>query len=303
MITFSYLKVQLRLFSILQQLNVFPESKLLPEILSLIPFTTRSLIQFNPDLSSGFMPFCSSWTRALFQTVAPLLAILGYERIQVAVTAIIYRYIFTILPRPCAPSFLPINSPVIEYDSSDQILQSNWNSPTNIPWASTSDSEAHSHNMGRDASDDEDDELNHAQLISFDVEPTESPETSRGPWSAELRSANDCKSSAVTRFRVTGLTLIPIMLATEGLIDIVSDILVIPIEALMVRTVGTFYRVSANLRIDDQYDISLRPRGFVNLLVTWTLQLTITGVIWAGFTMCTNWYAIKRKNFLYNLQN
>jgi hypothetical protein len=102
-----------------------------------------------------------------------------------------------------------------------------------------------------DSSDEEEGEMAQATLISFDVEATESMDNSLGPWSAELRSANEPGQSKDVKYRVTGLTLLPTILATEGLREVIAGILVMPLEAVMVRIIARAYRQSAGLSTSD----------------------------------------------------
>ncbi|RKF71187.1 hypothetical protein GcC1_105001 [Golovinomyces cichoracearum] len=286
---FRFLKLQFGLFSILQQLNLIPESKIFPDFISLIPFTSSSLIKFNPKKSTTAPLRILLWIEALTQSIAPLLIIRGYEKIQLVIWTIIYRRIYICLPRPTRPSLMSkyLLHLISETDeNTENIEPSRLNSLPNVACeAIANDLESASQNIVRDGLEEEDGVINHAQLLSLHVEPYGASEGNRNGWSATLRSA----------YRVTGLTLLPTILATEGLTDVLGDIIVLPVEALMVRLVGAAYRASAGLNLIDQYEIGLRPRGFANLCFAYTLQLTITGVIWGGFTFLTNWYAVQRQ--------
>jgi hypothetical protein len=148
------------------------------------------------------------------------------------------------------------------------------------------------------SSGDEDDEVTHATLISFDVEATEAVGSSLGTWSAELRSANEPRPSKDIEYRVTGMTMLPPILATEGLREIVAGMLVTPIEAVMVRVIGKAYRASTGTSVADLY--SVKPRGFAfgNLISAFALQLAITGIVWVGFTLGTQWWAARKREEL-----
>ena len=143
----------------------------------------------------------------------------------------------------------------------------------------------------QDSSDEEDAEMAHATLISFDVEATESMDNSLGTWSAELRSANEPKQSKDVKYRVTGLTLLPTILATEGLREVIAGVLVMPLEAVMVRIIARAYRHSAGLSVADLYQLREHVPTFENLFSAFTMQLAITGVVWAGFTVGSQWWA------------
>ena len=131
-------------------------------------------------------------------------------------------------------------------------------------------------------------------LISFDIEATESIDNSPGTWSIELRSANELKQPKDVRYRVTGLTLLPIILATEGLREVVAGILVMPLEAVMVRTIARAYRQSAKSSTSDLYQLIELIPASENLFSVFTLQLAITGVVWAGFTVASQWWGARK---------
>jgi hypothetical protein len=148
-----------------------------------------------------------------------------------------------------------------------------------------------------DLTDDDTEELHQATLLSFDIEPGEAIPNTAGSWSAELRSANEPKSSNETNYRVTGLTMLPTILAAEGLREIVAGMLVLPLEAIMVRIIARDYRASASLGLSDLYGVfSLRDLvpASTNLLGSFTIQVAITGIVWAGFTIGTHWSTVWR---------
>lgn len=148
--------------------------------------------------------------------------------------------------------------------------------------------------MEQDSSDEEDAEMAQATLISFDVEATESMDNSLGTWSAELRSANEPKQSKDVKYRVTGLTLLPTILATEGLREVIAGVLVMPLEAVMVRVIARAYRQSAGLGTSDLYRLREVVPAFETLFSAFTLQLAVTGIVWAGFTVGSQWWAARK---------
>lgn len=143
-------------------------------------------------------------------------------------------------------------------------------------------------------SDTEEEDQTPTTLISFDVEATEPQENATGSWSAELRSAQEPATTVGTKYRITGLTMLPTIMATEGLREIVAGILVMPLEALMVRVIGRAYRASAGLAIGDMYDangwISLRVQTQENLFSVLATQVAVTGVVWVCFIVGSQWY-------------
>ena len=203
-------------------------------------------------------------------------------------------------------SGLPVEAPHLEYDTPDR--NPNESRPYNgedeqtlraLEGLPALDHSGPTHRNERerdwDSSDDEDDEVTHATLISFDVEATEAVENSLGTWSAELRSANEPKPSKEIEYRVTGMTMLPPILATEGLREIIAGMLLMPLEAVMVRVIGRGYRESAGATVFDLYRI--KPSGFAlgNLISAFGLQLVVTGIVWAGFTVGTQWWAARKR--------
>lgn len=149
------------------------------------------------------------------------------------------------------------------------------------------------------ASEDEDDDQPPTTLISFDVEATEPADREETSWSAELRSAQEPNISAGTKYRITGLTLLPFIMATEAMREVVASILTLPMEAFMVRVIGRSYRASAGLGMADMYGMSmmlkLGGQGYENLVSVTALQVAVTGVVWTGLVSFSAWYAEKKR--------
>jgi len=155
--------------------------------------------------------------------------------------------LLTIHPGPTGESMfvgLPIHPPLMEYDTPDTDPPAGTRSrsedePTlraleGRPALDLSEPEIIQDDTTAMEGEEEEIEVNHARMISFDVEATTPVEGGTGSWSAELRSANEPKQTG-PRFRVTGLTILPTILATEGLKELVGSILVLPLEQTMVR--------------------------------------------------------------------
>jgi len=317
--SFFYITLHFRMFAILQQLHIMPSSRLFPSFTSFIPFTKASPLQLPPTPSLNPTSL-ASWAGSLLATAAPILIILVHGKAKYFISRLLYRPIYKCLPRPTGDSMfsgIPEAAPSVEYDAPDRI-----NEAGNIEVApgvsvraedpqtlralegrpAAEDQEAPTRRerretvfeMEQDSSDEEDAEMAHATLISFDVEATESMENSLGGWSAELRSANEPKLSKDVKYRVTGLTLLPTILATEGLREVIAGVLVMPLEAVMVRTIARAYRLSAGSSVSDLYRLRDPVPAFENLFSAFTLQLAITGVVWAGFTVGSQWWAGKK---------
>ncbi|TVY84777.1 hypothetical protein LSUE1_G001401 [Lachnellula suecica] len=304
---FCYITLHFRMFAILQQLNLIPSSRLLPSLKSFIPFLAGSPLLFPiPTLTTSSV---ASALAVLLKSSLPLLLILFHGRAKYFVASLLYRPIYKALPRPIGDSMfagLQISPPTMEYDTPDRPLPRSSYRTEDEPTLRALEGlpslerlETRTRPVERD-SDSSADDVEMAQLISFDVEASQViPESARSAeapsenWSAELRSANDPPPTE-TRYRVTGLTMLPIIMATEGLREIVSGIVVMPLEALMVRCIGRLYRASAQTGVEDMYSLTSGFGGFANILSALTLQLGITGLVWAGFTVTTQWAAMKR---------
>ncbi|KAH7305161.1 hypothetical protein BKA65DRAFT_202828 [Rhexocercosporidium sp. MPI-PUGE-AT-0058] len=296
---FCYLTLHFRLFAILQQLNLIPASPWFPSLRSFIPFSSSSPLKM-PPLPPMATASILRWVGAIASTMAPMLVILAHGKIKYAVSRIIYSPIYKMLPRPTGESIfsgLAISAPTMEYDSPDRIQDrafqlSDEQTLRALEGLPTPD------RQHRDESSDED-EMAQATLISFDVEATEPVENATGTWSAELRSANEPKPSEDVKYRVTGLTMLPTFMATEGLREIVAGIFVMPLEAVMVRIIGRSFRASAGLPMDDLYHpTEIVVRGLQNIMSVTAMQLVVTGITWAGFTIGTQYWAARKRAML-----
>ena len=305
------------MFSILQQLNLIPGSRFFPSLKSFIPFSAASPVQLPPSPSPNFLSL-ASWGSTLLGSLAPMLVILIHGRVKFFVCKLLYRPVYKALPRPTGDSMfsgLALDAPSLEYDAPDRENERpQWHgedAPTLRALEgrpTLEDREAREEERMRllslameqndDSSIDEGDEMQQATLISFDVEATPPVENSSGPWSAELRSANEPKKSKGIDYRVTGLTMLPTFLATEGLRDIIAGVIVLPLEAIMVRIIGRAYQQSAGMGLSDFYTVfavkDLVPASG-NIFGAFALQALFTGAIWTGFTLASQRWIAKRK--------
>lgn len=292
---FRYIGFHLQLFAILQQSNLITATRMLPCLKSFILFSSESPFQLPPNPS-----FSSSWSGELFQMALPFLALYSYNKIRARISNYTYRPIYKSIPRPTgdimvqhdafggtgalynSEAGVTIGEPNVTREGYDERVRTS-DEPIEVVERRGPDREV------QEASDDEEDELAHATLISFDVEPTEGPESVAGPWSAELRSANEPKPSDGVKYRVTGLTMLPAIMATEATRDIVTDILVMPCEAIMLRVLATTYRRSAGLGTYGLWPIGLQINmsSAMNLMTVIGAQFFISGIILTGFTIGT----------------
>jgi hypothetical protein len=291
------------MFAILQQLNVIPSSRILPSLSSFVPFLEGPPLLFPVPTLRGTSVL--SAVSEILKSATPLFFVLLHGRAKFIASQILYRPIYKSLPRPTGDSMftgLQISPPTMEYDTPDRPLPDRRSSsrtedgPTLRALEGLPDlerTETRTRPVERDSDSSADDgEVTHATLISFDVEATDGEpqdpaiEAAMGQWSAELRSANE-PASKEPRYHVTGFTMLPTIMATEGLREIAAGIVIMPIEALMVRSIGRLYRTRAGLGVDDMYSwwSPLRFPGFRSICWALALQLGITGVVWAGFTV------------------
>jgi len=147
------------------------------------------------------------------------------------------------------------------------------------------------------SNEDDDADLAQPTLISFDVDDTSATvvEPSYGSWSAELRSANEPPSSSGTKYRITGLTMLPIILAAEGLKDLCAAVVAMPIEQAMLRLIVRAYGGTSTGELNDIYNVGFTMPDGTTLFAAYAFQLVASGVIWAGFTLATEWFVMKRK--------
>ena len=236
-------------------------------------------------------------------TVAPMLVILAHGKIKYAISRILYSPIYKTLPRPTGESIfsgLAISAPGMEYDSPDRVQERPFHL-SDEPTLRALEGLPNLERQHRDESSDED-EMAQATLISFDVEATDTVGNATGTWSAELRSANEPSPAQHLSYRVTGLTMLPTFMATEGLREVVAGIFVMPLEAVMVRIIGRAYRMSAGLPMEDLcpagYINGFAIRGVQNILSALAMQLVVTGITWAGFTIGTQYWAARKRAML-----
>ncbi|TVY39032.1 hypothetical protein LOCC1_G006079 [Lachnellula occidentalis] len=308
---FCYITLHFRMFAVLQQLNVVSSSHLLPTLGSIIPFLEGPPLLFPVPTLRGNTIFSASLE--IIKSATPLFLVLLHGRAKFIASQILYRPIYKSLPRPTGDSMfggLQISPPTMEYDTPDQPL------PNHHPSSSRTEdeptlraleglpdverTETRTRPAERDSDSGADDgELTHPTLISFDVEANDGEpqdpaiEAALGHWSAELRSANEPPTDE-RKYHVTGLTMLPTIMATEGLREIAAGIIVMPIEAFMVRSIGRLYRTRLGLGMDDMYSwwSPVRLPSLQNICWALVLQLGITGVFWTGFTVVSQWAII-----------
>lgn len=247
-----------------------------------------------------------------------MLIILLHGRAKFYISKLLYRPIYKTLPRPTGDSMfsgLDMSAPDMDFDAPDRVPtpppRHGEDAPTlraleGRPALEVRDEReeerlrmiASSMEPQDDATDEEDEEMRQATLVSFDVQATHAPANTAGNWSAELRSANEPKKPDGIMYRVTGLTMLPTILATEGLREIVAGFLVIPLEAIMVRIIGRAYLQSGGSSVSNLYEIfSFRDvlPAWQSILGGFAIQVAVTGVVWGAFTFGAMRLTAKKK--------
>ncbi|EHK27211.1 uncharacterized protein TRIVIDRAFT_188113 [Trichoderma virens Gv29-8] len=148
-------------------------------------------------------------------------------------------------------------------------------------------------------SDEEDNDVIRATLISFDVEATESTDAPQGLWSAELRPSvanTDSRGSvsSLPTYLDTLLTQIPALLASHMLSNSVTRLLMTPYDAAALRLVAQAFCLRNGLSYEDICDTNLLSgctwTSIMNYLGTEFLHLFLTTEIWAVFTGLSQYY-------------
>ncbi|RDW74162.1 hypothetical protein BP5796_07604 [Coleophoma crateriformis] len=297
-----YLTVHLRMFAVLQQLNMISSDRLLPSFKSFIPFSAESPLEMAP-LSTLTPMTLVPWATPLLRSVAPMAIIYAHAKVKFWVARFVNAFLYAALPHPKKVGSDQRQSSRSFWSSEPESTSQRNRRPRAAdeqtlralegrPQSSRLTSQPQQADFDPDTSDDEEPELAHATLISFDVEATDVMENmmeSTGSWSAELRSANEPEPSSRVAYRITTLTMLPAFLGAEGLSEIVAGIILLPLEAMMVRFIGRAYRGSAGLGVSDLYEVIDKNPGFDKLFSAFAIQLVLAGSIWTGTTLAARW--------------
>ncbi len=294
-----------QMFAIIQQLNIWPSDRLLPSLRSLIPFSAYSPLRLPPLPSSLSTEALWTWATALFMNFAPLGLVLVHSTASSMLSSYIYTRVYRSLPRPVNPeslfpsiiiSEIPLEITEADYDAPDSenhdpagTADGDSTAPHTLaaPSQHTATLQAlEGRSPNRDDSSDEDDhEMSQQTLITFDVEATEMTEATMGTWSAELRSAHEPQTKEKL-YQITALTMLPPLLAAEGLSTVLVGTGLVALEALMVRAVARGYRQSAGLGAEGLFEYIWIPwSDLINIFAVDAVELAVTGVIWAAFTI------------------
>jgi hypothetical protein len=291
--------VHYQMFAILQQLKLVPSNRLFPSLRSLIPFSAYSPLQIPSRPASLTLIPLASWAVVLAGAIAPFGLVLAYNSISSVVSSIIYGPVYRRLPRPVNPKEGHHTEPMQTLSEMINIppesLQLNPSNDTDGNITNSDDTSAPTQHTatldaleGRpshhdDSSDDGEHELSGQAMITFDVEATDLSEAPVGTWSAELRSVNEPPRKEIP-YPITALTMLPPLLAAEALSTGITTIVMLPLEAIMVRTLARSFRQSANLSTGDMFSgVGLTWRVISNILTVHALECVVTGSLWAAF--------------------
>ncbi|TAQ84379.1 hypothetical protein B7494_g7296 [Chlorociboria aeruginascens] len=238
----KYTNLHLRMFSILQQLHLIPASQYFPSWRFLVPFLPGSPISPVPIPSLNFESILACGP-VLLQSVAPLFLIHLHHIAYNVLESILYDLIFVTLPQPNPTvQSLPKLLGLLAHDSSDLSYTQREDEPSYRGPAQLATSEPPgtpdlSPDLHESSEDEDEGEINRASMVSFEVIPgVQLPDiSSGGAWSAELRNANEPVVSNVPKYRITAMTMLPTVLATEIIKAFVSAVLLVPLEAVMIR--------------------------------------------------------------------
>ena len=143
-------------------------------------------------------------------------------------------------------------------------------------------------------SDEEDNEIISATLVSFDVEATEATDMPQGLWSAELRLADSRPSGAVaTTYLSTMLTRMPVLMATRIITESLLRLFITPWEAMSLRIATRAFCIHRGLPITDIFAPSflsgLNSTWLVNYLGEELLHFALSGEVWSMFSSASQW--------------
>ncbi|TGO10393.1 hypothetical protein BTUL_0136g00140 [Botrytis tulipae] len=309
-LSFSYITLHLRMFAMLYQFGLVEYNQFLPPLMSLIPFSKASLLQAPPPPSRNIGSIVS-WTLALLRSTTPIVAVLFHGKFKYIVSRLLYRPIFKSLPRPKGDSMFAgfgVEAPILEFDTPDDPEE---NRPVRggeedtlralegLPALDRTTPRPRRHTNASVSVDPGEDEDPRPTLISFDVDSTSTsaePTVGQGAWSAELRSTNVPGEPKVVKYRKTGLTMLPTILAAEGFRELATSILITPLEAIMLRFVGRAYGNKVGISLGNFYEIGFQMPSLKHLISSWAFQFIVTGIVWAGFTFVIEYVADMKKS-------
>ncbi|KAL6795906.1 hypothetical protein GGI42DRAFT_128177 [Trichoderma sp. SZMC 28013] len=310
----SYIRVHLELHISLQRLGLISSSQWLPSPSFFIPFTQESPIVAPPPPENFGVSAILQWLGSALITNAPFLVFVMTQRMVRDWKPHIWAETFKRLPSTVfrgktIPQAPPSMSQSFMNEAPSEIHSNEGGSPV-APVDSQMPTDTGSMEVVRRpsifsargddyGSDEEDNDVIRATLISFDVEATESTDAPQGLWSAELRPSvanTDSRASVSSQptYLDTLLTQIPALLASHMLANSITRLLMTPYDAAALRLVARAFCLRNGLPYEDICETSLLSNcswtSLMNYLGTEFLHLFLTTEVWAVFTGLSQWY-------------
>jgi hypothetical protein len=248
------------LFGVLTQLDILP-ARAFGRFL--IPFSTISPFRLKPS---------TNLLKSISITVTPIFLFLFYNKTKNIMRTIVNVPLFYFLPKP-------VNQKLSVDNNADEIPQERPSRRTSVsgPLAEhpatlrALEGRSSATRTSDDMSEDGDRHDIQTQFISFDVEATET--TDIGTWSAELRNSAEPKPNGA--YCESELTLFPAALATTGLATILTSVVLLPFEALLMRSIVYAWGGKVG---------GFGRQAVANLAVLTAAEICITGGVWALYT-------------------
>ncbi|KAK0719928.1 hypothetical protein B0H67DRAFT_533983 [Lasiosphaeris hirsuta] len=321
----TYVQLHLEIFSFLQRVGIASSTAILPNWKFFLPGSSLSPISI-PPLPTSFAPgSIIQWIGGCIFGIMPFATYYALSRASHVVTMYACAYALHMLPHPrnaerrglshhqpsTTPSRIPSTAepaarPEEEPRNGRDINRERAEDPNFRVLEGQPQNEALPVGAGRRqstisvrgdefASDDEETEVISATLISFDVEATESTDTTPGVWSAELRpNVADSRAAAATAaqdpvYRETFLASLPPILAADALGVALARILMMPWESQALLRLAREFTMRQRLPLDTLHDIGMwqnlswaRLRNAVGMELVF---LFMQGEAWAAFML------------------
>ncbi|KAK5662986.1 hypothetical protein OQA88_6400 [Cercophora sp. LCS_1] len=310
----TYIRLHLDIFVFLQRVGLVSSTAMLPPWSFFLPGSSSSPI-FIPPLPNSFtIQSLTSWLSQCAFGILPFASYYTFSFVYNAMSSMSCALALSLLPSPRNP------------ERRQRVLKTT-NEPSAPPNAAPSSGQDEAPRNGRDitrdqpdvralegqpqnealpvggtrrqstvsvrgddfASDDEENDMVSATLISFDVEATESTDSTPGVWSAELRpNLSDARPEQGLRYRDTTLVRLVPILAADVIGVAMVRLLMAQEESLVWTRIARSFLANRGLPTDSLCVPTLVPffgmnwRRWVNILGLEALFLTLQGGIWAA---------------------
>lgn len=308
------------MYATYQRLGLIRSTLLLPSWRFFVPFTDQSPIPAPPPLEDFTFHSLLKWAGGVAISAAPFLVCAMTRRLMKEWQFYIWQASLSHLPNPIVGGrdILPLcpelpdppedapqppdaqnisetegvhgQSDGTDQDSTPQ-SSSEASSPP-VPQPEVSRSQGVTSVTGGDdyGSEDDDNEVVSATLISFDVEATEATEVPQGMWSAELRpsAGPDSRQSSTPTYLSTMLTRMPSLMAAKIVTDSAVRLFIAPCEAMALRFTARAFCLRHGLPCSHIFSLDLLS-GFnmtwlANFLGTEFFHLSLSVEFWSLFS-------------------